>query len=116
MNGPVAEVRAAVRKFLDEVRPDRVTVAVSGGADSLALAACVGRLVPGASAVIVDHQLQPGSDEVASRAARPCAAFTEYVVERVGMDGFNTIWTSADTLPTRAEIAEPMTWLRRVSP
>jgi coenzyme F420 biosynthesis associated uncharacterized protein len=44
------------------------------------------------------------------------AAFTEYVVERVGMDGFNAIWTSAETLPTRAEIAEPMTWLRRVAP
>ncbi|MET8756421.1 zinc-dependent metalloprotease [Lentzea sp. NPDC004782] len=44
------------------------------------------------------------------------AAFTEYVVQRVGMDGFNAIWTSADTLPTRAEIAEPMTWLRRVAP
>ncbi|GLY55304.1 zinc-dependent metalloprotease [Lentzea sp. NBRC 102530] len=44
------------------------------------------------------------------------AEFTSYVVERVGMDAFNTIWTSADTLPTRAEIAEPMSWLRRVSP
>jgi coenzyme F420 biosynthesis associated uncharacterized protein len=44
------------------------------------------------------------------------AAFTEYVVQRVGMDGFNAIWTSAETLPTRAEIAEPMTWLRRVAP
>jgi coenzyme F420 biosynthesis associated uncharacterized protein len=44
------------------------------------------------------------------------AQFTEYVVERVGMDGFNSIWTSAETLPTRAEIAEPMSWLRRVSP
>jgi putative hydrolase len=44
------------------------------------------------------------------------AEFTEYVVERVGMDGFNAIWTSAETLPTRAEIAEPMTWLRRVAP
>jgi coenzyme F420 biosynthesis associated uncharacterized protein len=44
------------------------------------------------------------------------AEFTEYVVERVGMDGFNAIWTSAATLPTRAEIAEPMSWLRRVSP
>ncbi|HEX7305599.1 zinc-dependent metalloprotease [Lentzea sp.] len=44
------------------------------------------------------------------------ARFTEYVVERVGMDGFNAIWTSADTLPTRAEIAEPMGWLRRVAP
>ncbi|HEX8866843.1 MAG TPA: zinc-dependent metalloprotease [Lentzea sp.] len=44
------------------------------------------------------------------------AAFTSYVVERVGMDGFNAIWTSAETLPTRAEITEPMTWLRRVAP
>ncbi|WP_439662769.1 zinc-dependent metalloprotease [Lentzea sp. HUAS TT2] len=44
------------------------------------------------------------------------AEFTSYVVERVGMDGFNSIWTSAETLPTRAEIAEPMSWLRRVSP
>ncbi|MEV6242508.1 zinc-dependent metalloprotease [Lentzea sp. NPDC051838] len=44
------------------------------------------------------------------------AAFTEFVVERVGMDGFNAIWTSAETLPTRAEITEPMTWLRRVAP
>ncbi|PWK91063.1 tRNA(Ile)-lysidine synthase [Lentzea atacamensis] len=75
MNGPVAEIRTAVRRFLDEVRPDAVTVAVSGGADSLALAACVGRFVPGASAVIVDHQLQLGSGDVALRAARQCAEF-----------------------------------------
>ncbi|WP_439662770.1 tRNA lysidine(34) synthetase TilS [Lentzea sp. HUAS TT2] len=75
MNGPVAEIRVAVRRFLDEVRPDAVTVAVSGGADSLALAACVGRLVPGASAVVVDHQLQPGSADVAARAARQCSSF-----------------------------------------
>ena len=44
------------------------------------------------------------------------AAFTEYVVQRVGMDGFNAIWTSPETLPSRAEIAEPMSWLRRVAP
>jgi tRNA(Ile)-lysidine synthase len=75
VNGPVAEIRTAVRRFLDEVRPEAVTVAVSGGADSLALAACVGRLVPGAAAVIVDHQLQPGSAEVAARAARQCVEF-----------------------------------------
>ncbi|MFJ8964483.1 tRNA lysidine(34) synthetase TilS [Lentzea sp. NPDC102401] len=75
MNGPVAEIRVAVRRFLDEVRPEAVTVAVSGGADSLALAACVGRLVPGACAVVVDHQLQPGSADVASRAARQCSSF-----------------------------------------
>jgi tRNA(Ile)-lysidine synthase len=75
VNGPVAEVRTAVRRFLDEVRPDAVTVAVSGGADSMALAFCVGRLVPGASAVVVDHQLQPGSADVALRAASLCADF-----------------------------------------
>ncbi|MDX8143753.1 tRNA lysidine(34) synthetase TilS [Lentzea sp. BCCO 10_0061] len=75
MNGPVAEIRVAVRRFLDEVRPEAVTVAVSGGADSLALAACVGRLVPGACAVVVDHQLQPGSADVASRAAQQCSSF-----------------------------------------
>ncbi|MFD5830092.1 zinc-dependent metalloprotease [Lentzea sp. NPDC060358] len=44
------------------------------------------------------------------------AEFTSYVVERVGMDGFNAVWTSADTLPTRAEITDPMSWLRRVAP
>ncbi|MDX3658152.1 tRNA lysidine(34) synthetase TilS [Streptomyces sp. ID05-26A] len=75
MNGPVAEIRTALRRFLDLVQPEAVTVAVSGGADSLALAACVGRLVPGASAVVVDHQLQPGSAEVALRAAGQCADF-----------------------------------------
>ncbi|MFD5830091.1 tRNA lysidine(34) synthetase TilS [Lentzea sp. NPDC060358] len=88
MNGPVAEVRTAVRRFLDEVRPDAVTVAVSGGADSLALAACVGRLLPGASAVVVDHQLQPGSAEVALRAAGQCAGFGLVArVEAVAVDG-----------------------------
>ncbi|SMD21257.1 tRNA lysidine(34) synthetase TilS [Lentzea albidocapillata] len=73
MNGPVAEIRTAVRRFLDEVRPEHVTVAVSGGADSLALAAAVARLVPSASAVVVDHQLQPGSGDVALKAARQCS-------------------------------------------
>ncbi|MGH3517066.1 MAG: zinc-dependent metalloprotease [Haloechinothrix sp.] len=42
------------------------------------------------------------------------AAFTRQVIEQVGMDGFNAIWTSPNTLPSRAEIAEPSAWLRRV--
>lgn len=50
-----------------------VVVAVSGGADSLALAACVAHLVRQGSlqarAVIVDHQLQEGSASVAAKAA-----------------------------------------------
>lgn len=42
------------------------------------------------------------------------AAFTRHVVDSVGMDGFNAVWTAPDYLPTRAEIAAPHEWLRRV--
>lgn len=42
------------------------------------------------------------------------AAFTRHVVGAVGMEGFNTVWTSPETLPTRAEITDPAAWLRRV--
>lgn len=42
------------------------------------------------------------------------AAFVGAVVERVGMDGFNAIWTSPDTLPTRAETTDPESWIARV--
>lgn len=42
------------------------------------------------------------------------AAFTRHVVGAVGMAGFNTVWTSPETLPTRAEITNPAAWLRRV--
>lgn len=44
------------------------------------------------------------------------AAFTGHVVDTVGMERFNTIWTSPETLPTRAEITDPAEWLRRVAP
>ncbi|QFZ16333.1 tRNA lysidine(34) synthetase TilS [Saccharothrix syringae] len=71
MNGPLSLVRTAVRRFLREHRPEAVTVAVSGGADSLALAAVTAGLVP-ARAVVVDHGLQEGSAEVAEAAARTC--------------------------------------------
>ncbi|ACU98528.1 zinc-dependent metalloprotease [Saccharomonospora viridis] len=40
--------------------------------------------------------------------------FTREVVGAVGMEGFNAVWTSPDTLPSRAEIREPRAWLRRV--
>ncbi|HEX4702704.1 MAG TPA: zinc-dependent metalloprotease [Pseudonocardiaceae bacterium] len=42
------------------------------------------------------------------------SAFTRHVVDSVGMAGFNAVWTSQETLPTRAEIADPDAWLRRV--
>jgi coenzyme F420 biosynthesis associated uncharacterized protein len=42
------------------------------------------------------------------------ASFVRAVVDRVGLDGFNTIWTSSETLPSKTEIAEPARWIARV--
>jgi coenzyme F420 biosynthesis associated uncharacterized protein len=42
------------------------------------------------------------------------SAFVRAVVDRIGLDGFNAIWTSPDTLPSRAEIADPGRWIVRV--
>ncbi len=42
------------------------------------------------------------------------AAFVATVVEEVGMEAFNTIWTSPQTLPTRAETTDPASWIARV--
>jgi tRNA(Ile)-lysidine synthase len=63
----VADVRRAVRSSLPA--DGLVLVALSGGPDSLSLAAALAFEAPGrAGAVIVDHQLQDGSDAVAERA------------------------------------------------
>ncbi|MFZ3471965.1 zinc-dependent metalloprotease [Streptomyces sp. 4.24] len=40
--------------------------------------------------------------------------FVRAVVGQVGMDGFNRVWTSPNTLPTKAEIAKPVDWVARV--
>ncbi|UVS76635.1 tRNA lysidine(34) synthetase TilS [Actinokineospora sp. UTMC 2448] len=69
----VADVRRAVRALLSRVEPDRVAVAVSGGADSLALAAAAAHVCP-VEALIVDHGLQAGSARVAARVAEQMAA------------------------------------------
>jgi coenzyme F420 biosynthesis associated uncharacterized protein len=42
------------------------------------------------------------------------AAFTRHVVDEVGMAGFNQVWESPETLPLRAEIADPAAWVRRI--
>ena len=76
MSGPpqaTAAVRVAVRRALVGVA-EPVSAAVSGGADSLALAAALAFERPGSGAVIVDHRLQAGSDEVAAKAAAQCIA------------------------------------------
>ncbi|WP_437070937.1 zinc-dependent metalloprotease [Streptomyces sp. enrichment culture] len=40
--------------------------------------------------------------------------FVRAVVDEVGMDGFNRVWTSPNTLPTKTEIAKPADWIARV--
>ncbi|QGK71968.1 coenzyme F420 biosynthesis-associated protein [Allosaccharopolyspora coralli] len=42
------------------------------------------------------------------------AAFTDRVVDVVGMEGFNAVWTAPENLPSRAEITSPDSWVRRV--
>ncbi|WP_018143224.1 tRNA lysidine(34) synthetase TilS [Alloscardovia criceti] len=54
---------------------EQILVACSGGRDSLALAAVARRAVPNpVGALIVNHQLQAGSDEVARKTAQICTA------------------------------------------
>lgn len=42
------------------------------------------------------------------------AAFVRSVVDRVGMQDFNAVWTSPETLPRPGEIADPAAWIARV--
>jgi coenzyme F420 biosynthesis associated uncharacterized protein len=41
-------------------------------------------------------------------------AFVDHVVGEVGMDAFNTVWTSPETLPLPTEVDEPQRWIARV--
>jgi tRNA(Ile)-lysidine synthase len=84
----VADVRRAVRSSLPA--EGLVLVALSGGPDSLALAAAVAFEAPRAGvragAVIVDHRLQDGSDAVAERAAGQARAMGLDPVRVVAVD------------------------------
>lgn len=67
-------VQRAVEACLADLPSDApILVAVSGGADSLALARAAARLDRPISVGIIDHRLQPDSDAVARRAAEMCA-------------------------------------------
>ena len=52
--------------------------------------------------------------EAKMRQYRDGAAFVRAVQEQVGVDGFNAVWTSPQTLPTPLEITDPSAWVRRV--
>ncbi len=74
MTGPppaTAAVRVAVRRAVAGL-DGPLAAAVSGGADSLALAAALAFERPASYALVVDHGLQDGSAEVAGRAAALC--------------------------------------------
>lgn len=45
---------------------------------------------------------------------RDGAVFVRHVVDKVGMDDFNAVWTGPETLPTKAEITDPDAWVARV--
>jgi tRNA(Ile)-lysidine synthase len=90
----VADARRAVREALADLPSGSLAlVALSGGADSLALLAAATFEAPRASlrcgAVVVDHGLQPGSDKVAATAARQARDLGADPVEvrRVDVDG-----------------------------
>jgi coenzyme F420 biosynthesis associated uncharacterized protein len=45
---------------------------------------------------------------------RDGAAFVRAVVDKVGRDGFNAVWSEPAMLPSKAEIGDPAAWVRRV--
>jgi tRNA(Ile)-lysidine synthase len=78
MDPAVAAIRLAVRDGLSDLEPGAlVLAAVSGGADSLALAAALAQEAPRldlrAGAVTIDHGLQEGSPERAEDVVATCA-------------------------------------------
>jgi coenzyme F420 biosynthesis associated uncharacterized protein len=45
---------------------------------------------------------------------RDGAKFVRGAIDRVGMDGFNAVWSEAAHLPSKDEIGDPEAWVRRV--
>ena len=86
-------IRLAVRTSLtSNTKPgQKLLIAVSGGADSLALAAAcefeAKKLGLKIAAAVIDHSLQKGSDKVAAQTAKTLAAlgFEEVVVKKIAV-------------------------------
>ena len=110
----VAATRSAVRPLLAEAARGGVLVALSGGADSLALAAAVAFEAPKlqcpAGAIVIDHGLQPGSAEVADRAARTAGAFglAPVAVHRVDVESAHPDGPEAAARAARYEALETL--------
>lgn len=52
--------------------------------------------------------------EAKMRQYRDGAVFVRGVQDKVGVDGFNAVWTSPETLPRPLEITDPDAWVKRV--
>lgn len=91
----MADARRAVREQLESLglpSGSLVLVACSGGGDSMALAAATAFEAPrmglAAGAVIVDHQLQEASGEVAAKAKQTCEelGLSPVIIEKVSVE------------------------------
>jgi tRNA(Ile)-lysidine synthase len=99
----VAATRKAVRQLISDLTPGTtILVAVSGGADSLALASAANfegrKLKLRVAAVIIDHGLQLGSDKVAKKAKSRCESLG---IEQVAIEKV-TVRQSGDGLEAQA--------------
>lgn len=92
-------LRGAVKAFAAQYLPDvtEVAVALSGGADSLALAAAAVARAWSVTALIVDHGLQQDSAQVAARARSQALALgcSDAVVLSVTVDGVGGLEAAA---------------------
>ena len=94
-------IRSAVRPFLEKMEAgDRIVVAVSGGADSLALAYAVSmevkKLALQLSAVTIDHQLQyKSSDQAATVVEQMKILGIECTIEKITVEITDGLESSA---------------------
>ena len=117
----MADVRRAVRENLVDLSSDAIVlVALSGGPDSLALAAGLAFEAPKAGllagAVVVDHGLQAGSDAIAQAAAEQARelGLDPVLIRRVKVEG--TSGPEADARTARyAALEEAATELSAVA-